>query len=93
MANEADIAQEYIIDQNEVASATISAELALRKSKPSSEFCLDCDAAIPLQRQETGDIHYCVECQTIRDRYPHLRYDSRGKVIKQPIVDDETSKS
>jgi RNA polymerase-binding transcription factor DksA len=89
MANDiVDIAQEFIVDQNLVASQTISTQLDIQRNLPSEEFCLDCDLPIPQLRRDMGGITHCVECQTLLEKYPTIRFDSRGKVIKQ-FIDSE----
>lgn len=88
MANEVDIAQEYMIDQNMVASSTISAMMAIKNVFPSELHCLDCGYEIPEQRRQTGGIEFCVECQTLREKYPNVRFDSKGKVFKEVIADE-----
>lgn len=88
MADEADIAQEYLVDQNEVVLKTISSTLTLASTIPSLEYCEDCDEPIPAARRALGGIECCTECQTHRDKYPHIRYDSRGRVVKEIILND-----
>ena len=88
MADEANIAQEYLVDQNEVALKTISSNLTVASTIPSLEFCEDCDAPIPEQRRAIGGVECCTECQTLRDKYPNVRYDARGRVIKEIIAND-----
>ena len=37
--------------------------------KPSAEFCVDCDDAIPLQRQQAVlGCQTCISCQDLRER-------------------------
>lgn len=88
MADEADIAQAYVVDQNEVVLKTISSTLGLASAKPSLEFCEDCDDPISPERRAIGGVECCTECQGYRDKYPSIRYDSRGRVIKQVIKDE-----
>lgn len=88
MADEADIAQEHVVDHNDVALSTISSKLVLESTLPSLTLCEDCDEEIPEIRRAKGGVVCCTECQTIRDKYPNIRYDSRGRVIKQVIKDD-----
>lgn len=88
MANEADIAQEYIIDQNEVAFATISSMMSIKNVLPSEHYCLDCGFEIPEQRRKIGGVEFCVECQTLLEKYPNIRFDSKGKVFKEVVSDE-----
>lgn len=88
MANEADIAQEYIIDQNQVATATISAMMSIKNVFPSELYCLDCGCDIPEKRRQTGGVEFCVECQTMREKYPNISFDSKGKVFKEVVADE-----
>lgn len=82
MADEIDIAQEFMPDQNEVVMQTISQQLELKRSIPSQLVCSDCEADIPDARRKSGGITCCVECQEFRDRFPHITFSSTGKVVK-----------
>lgn len=82
MADEIDIAQEFMQDQNELVMQTISQELETKRSLPSEAVCLDCKDPIPYIRRSQGGISHCVECQDFRDRYPNVVFTSSGKVVK-----------
>lgn len=88
MANEADIAQDFMIDQNLVASSTIGAMMAIKSVLPSEQFCLDCGFEIPQKRRKSGGVEFCTECQTLREKYPNVRFDSKGKVFKEVLADE-----
>ncbi|KJK06549.1 TraR/DksA C4-type zinc finger protein [Pseudomonas tussilaginis] len=65
MADIADLA-------NEQADYHLQVALGRHKrqgAKPSSEFCVDCDDAIPLARQQSVQgCDTCISCQEIRER-------------------------
>lgn len=88
MADEADVAQEYVIDQNVVATVTIGQMMAIKNMFPSEHECLDCGLDIPEQRRQTGGVEYCIECQSLREKYPHVRFDRKGKVFKEVHTDE-----
>lgn len=65
MADEADIANDH-------AQYLLDTALLRRTSggtRPSAEFCGDCDEPIPLLRQKTiSGCQTCVSCQELRER-------------------------
>lgn len=87
MADEIDIAQEFMQDQNEVVMQTISQALELKRSIPSESLCSDCEDEIPEARRSEGGITCCVECQEFRERFPHIMFTASGKVVKNVYVD------
>lgn len=87
MADEIDIAQEFMQDQNELVMQTISQQLDFKRSILSESICSDCEDEIPEARRAEGGITCCVECQEFRDRFPHVTFTASGQVVKSVCFD------
>lgn len=63
MADEADIAQDYI-DR----TVSESVRRARQQSGPSRTHCLECEESIPEMRQRIGGVTRCIDCAELAER-------------------------
>ena len=63
MADEADIAQDYI-DR----TVSESVRRARQQGGPSRTHCLDCEEPIPEMRQRIGGVTRCIDCAELAER-------------------------
>jgi RNA polymerase-binding transcription factor DksA len=74
VADEADIANDYITSiTNAISSALVNRQ---QSTKPllGSKLCRDCDELIPIERRQLG-FQLCVECATETERRKSLFTD------------------
>lgn len=74
------------VDVNEVVMQGL---MASQSDVESNLYCENdiCGEEIPEARRKLKGVKFCIDCQTMLEKHPNLKYSSTGRVIKQAIVD------